>query len=120
MTLTRVRWADDSSRVTERIPQRKGAGAWHRRDKHRRSGFSNGSGLDDSTKVAVKYQCISDREQCGAAAVTTATTVLVATVQRSVKYQCIGEQCGGGSSDNSDDSASGSSTEVGRAIRGDM
>ena len=62
-----------------RMPQRKGAGASRRRDKHRRSGFSDGSGSDSSAEVAVKYQRI-------------------------------GEQCEGSSSD---DNVGGSSAEVG-------
>ena len=64
------------------MSQRKGTGAWRRRDKHRRSGFSDGSGSDGGTKVVVKYQCI-------------------------------GEQCEGNSSDGSDDGSGSSSAEVG-------
>ena len=71
-----------------RMPQRKRAGASRRLEKHRRSGFSDGSGSDSSAdKVAVKYQCI-------------------------------GEQRGGIGNDSSDDGASGSSAEVGASDQG--
>ena len=56
----RGRWAARRKQMGKggRMPQRKGEGASRRREKHRRSGFSDGSGSDGATKVAVKYQCI--------------------------------------------------------------
>ena len=37
------------------------AGASRKRDKHRRSGFSDGSGSDSADRVTVKYQCIGEQ-----------------------------------------------------------
>ena len=60
----RVRWAARRKQMGKgaRMPQRKGAGASRRRDKLRRSGFSDDSGSDNADmKVAVKYQCIGEQ-----------------------------------------------------------
>ena len=80
----RVGWAARREQIGKdgTMPQSEGAGASQRRDKHRRSGFSDGIGSDRADKAVVKYQCI-------------------------------GEQRAGSSSDGSDDGSGSSSAEVG-------
>ena len=73
-----------------RMPQRKRTGASRRREKHRRNGFSDGSGSDDSAgKVAVKYQCIgADGEgntSGGSMMVDQRQRVVTSTVTRAVE-----------------------------------
>ena len=57
----RVRWATRRKQMGKggKMPQMKGMGASRRRDKLRRSGFSDDNGSDSADmKVAVKHKCI--------------------------------------------------------------